>query len=578
MAAWIYPLSFTGGLSICSINVLGSNNNRFAIITSSAGRIDVMSRVSSNVSAVTSTNAPLNQWSHVAGVIASTTSRAAYLNGGSKGTNTTSVAPAGMNRVRVGLSSTDGAPFDGRIAEFAIWNVDLTDAEVAALATGINPMGVRRGSLVGYWPLWGVDSPEPDYTGSGRSLVNTGSVAYENHAPIVLRQKRIAFTSGAVAVVVSAVGLATGVGTATAVGASRRAGAGTSTGVGTGPAVGRSIASAAAAGAGNGTASAGGAVISAVTPNSLESSINLQDSALTAPPALLTDIDDDPTSPDPQWWTAIDSSLGIEARVGMPAPPGALSGAQRVRVRLRRAHPGTTPVGQSGAWTLVFQDEFAGAAVDTAKWEPSWFGGVGLSQPVNTAEEACYNPAQLSVSGGTLKIALATNSNPACQTKASTQAPYQAGLINTRNSFLYTYGYIEARINLPGSGGLAHNWAAFWSTGDNWPVTGEIDVLETLGTHKPGWNYHYDDGGAQAQGGTVDMDGTGWHVYAAKWEPGAITYYYDGAQVGQVTGPEVVEDVDHYLVLDYTVSTAIAGTPVVPATMEVDYVRVWALP
>ena len=42
---------------------------------------------------------------------------------------------------------------DGSLAEAAIWNAALSDAEVAALATGVSPLLVRPGSLVFYAPL-----------------------------------------------------------------------------------------------------------------------------------------------------------------------------------------------------------------------------------------------------------------------------------------------------------------------------------------------------------------------------------------------------------------------------------------
>ena len=46
--------------------------------------------------------------------------------------------------------------------------------------------------------------------------------------------------------------------------------------------------------------------------------------------------------------------------------------------------------------------------------------------------------------------------------------------------FSFTYGYMEARIWLPGSGEIA-DWPAFWADGQNWPTDGENDVLEGLG-------------------------------------------------------------------------------------------------
>lgn len=58
-------------------------------------------------------------------------------------------------------SSTKGY-FDGDIAEAAIWNVALSDAEIAMLAKGLSPLRVRPASLVSYVPMNGAASPVID--------------------------------------------------------------------------------------------------------------------------------------------------------------------------------------------------------------------------------------------------------------------------------------------------------------------------------------------------------------------------------------------------------------------------------
>ena len=76
--------------------------------------------------------------------------------------------------------------FTGNLAEIAMWSVTLTDAEIAALATGVRPNRVRPAAVVGYWPLWGVSSPEPDVSGNGYTLTLVGSPPQANHAPVAL--------------------------------------------------------------------------------------------------------------------------------------------------------------------------------------------------------------------------------------------------------------------------------------------------------------------------------------------------------------------------------------------------------
>jgi hypothetical protein len=64
----------------------------------------------------------------------------------------------------------------GLIAHPAIWNVALTDEEVAALGAGASPLTIRPWALVFYAPYLGRDSSEIDIVG-GRILTVTGASA-----------------------------------------------------------------------------------------------------------------------------------------------------------------------------------------------------------------------------------------------------------------------------------------------------------------------------------------------------------------------------------------------------------------
>lgn len=72
---------------------------------------------------------------------------------------------------------------DGSIAEFAAWSAILSSAEIAALASGASPLMVRPKDLI-YQPGWGVGATdEPDLGGTGKSVVETGTVTVIDHAP-----------------------------------------------------------------------------------------------------------------------------------------------------------------------------------------------------------------------------------------------------------------------------------------------------------------------------------------------------------------------------------------------------------
>src|ERR1700741_5384202 len=95
------------------------------------------------------------------GVWSASKSRSAYFNGGGKATNSATQTPSGINATAIGafLDTSPDRYHAGMVAEAAIWNVALTDAEVAVLAAAISPLAVRPGSLVAYWPLIGNNSP-----------------------------------------------------------------------------------------------------------------------------------------------------------------------------------------------------------------------------------------------------------------------------------------------------------------------------------------------------------------------------------------------------------------------------------
>lgn len=134
--------------------------------------------------AETSTGFTINTWHHGCGVWAADNDRRVYIDGGSKGTNADNWTVANIDRFRISASA-DATPFgyfDGRIAEAAVWDVALTDAEVAILAKGYSPLLVRPASLVAYWPLIR-DEDQDRVGGYDLTAFNTPSIA--THCPVL---------------------------------------------------------------------------------------------------------------------------------------------------------------------------------------------------------------------------------------------------------------------------------------------------------------------------------------------------------------------------------------------------------
>jgi hypothetical protein len=217
----------------------------------------------------------------------------------------------------------------------------------------------------------------------------------------------------------------------------------------------------------------------------------------------------------------------------------------------------TGPDGIPGTWHPVFDDEFNGTSLDLSKWQPGWLSNAATTPHVNGLEDQGYARANVSESGGDLHLTL--NSLGA--------------IVNTDESgkpFSYTHGVAEFRVWLPGTGSVVDDWPATWTDGTGtWPVTGEDDVMEGL---SGGTGCHFQSVQDHGVSGNCSNTGPGWHTFASDWEPGSVTYYYDGRQVGRITTGTT--DAPMYLIMDMT-SGATIGGPRVPATMLVDYVRVW---
>jgi beta-glucanase (GH16 family) len=263
------------------------------------------------------------------------------------------------------------------------------------------------------------------------------------------------------------------------------------------------------------------------------------------------------------WGLAVASVVAalVVTGAGVPATAaGAVTSTDRsVSVTPARTRPAYVPA----AWGEVFADEFTGSRLDTSRWSTGWFG-TGVTGPVNPFEPACLDPRQVQLPGdGTLTLALVARP----QRCAGRQRPWSTGLVSSNGKFAYAYGASEARIFLPSDGhGKLLDWPAFWADGQHWPQDGENDVMEVLGGSVAA-HFHSTAG---APGVTVPGSWAGWHTFGSVWEPGRVTYVYDGREVGTLTTG--ITGSPMYLVLN--LAPALDGTTV-PARMKIDYVRVW---
>jgi hypothetical protein len=152
VSGWVNPASFAGTNVLYSLN--NSVNTTYFIITADSSGVYVGTNTG-GTGVLSTAGMSTGVWQHFTGVFASATSRSAYLNGGNKGTDTVSASLIGVDRITLGGYYQTGFvnSLAADIADFGVWNVALTDEEIAALGRGVPPTRIRPSALVAYWPL-----------------------------------------------------------------------------------------------------------------------------------------------------------------------------------------------------------------------------------------------------------------------------------------------------------------------------------------------------------------------------------------------------------------------------------------
>lgn len=151
---------------------------------------------------------------------------------------------------------------------------------------------------------------------------------------------------------------------------------------------------------------------------------------------------------------------------------------------------------------------------------------------------------------------------------------YMSGAITTRDVWSQTYGYFEARLELPDEKGA---WPAFWLMPANgsWPP--EIDIMEAYGTEQAVQTLHTKETGSHTQSYTktfVDGATSGMHTYGLLWTEDSLTWYIDGAAVKTASTPDDMHK-PFYMILNLAVSPGTTGSLL--ADYKVDYVRAYTL-
>lgn len=235
-------------------------------------------------------------------------------------------------------------------------------------------------------------------------------------------------------------------------------------------------------------------------------------------------------------------------------------------------------------YELIWSDEFSGINVSTSRWtyqtaNPGW---VNNELQTYVAGRTPRGQKVTEVSNGTLKIRAIKEGS----------AIYSARMYG-RQSIGFKYGYFEARIKLPQGKGT---WPAWWMMPvkfNSWPADGEIDIMEEVGVDPNIVSssihctaYNHPNNTQKTHSMTCTAAEQSFHVYALEWTADYIRTYVDGKE--QLYFPNDKKgnkdtwpfDAAFYPILNLAWGGDWGGyngvdESALPATMEVDYVRIW---
>ncbi len=287
-----------------------------------------------------------------------------------------------------------------------------------------------------------------------------------------------------------------------------------------------------------------------------------------------------------------------------------VAGGRRSAVRVVRpapavstapaAAPAPAPVDECGVrpakadgtwWSCTLADDFDGTTLDRDVWLPQTVFATGE----RLGRYACYrdHPDNVAVAGGALHLTVRQSAVPfGCALLSWGSATHSAGMVTTYHRFSQRYGRFEARIRSTAASapGLQE---AFWLWPDDrqtipvlWPEAGEIDIAETYSAHPdlaiPFLHYTAND-----NGGPVPGVNTAWSCRAARgvyttytleWTARRLEVFVDGRSCLVNTSGDPAFQRSYILALTQALGVggnAHTGAAPLPATMSVDYVRVW---
>ncbi len=264
----------------------------------------------------------------------------------------------------------------------------------------------------------------------------------------------------------------------------------------------------------------------------------------------------------------------------------------RVRLVRGRDECGVRPRKSDGTlWSCTLVDQFSGSELDRSTWTP-------MTQLGRGDELACNvdDPRTVSVGSGALHLTVQPVSDTLrCPVGPLLDRPgsFASGSVTTQAKFTQQYGIFQARFKstatrYPGLHEAFWLWPAFdlQHIDELWPEAGEIDISETYSQYPtlsvPFLHYTEDD-----NGGPIPGLNTAWdcHALRGQWNTYRLVWTADRLVI-RVNGDRCLVNTDgaasfrkrFFINLTQLIGrggNAYDGRAPLPATMKVDYVKVW---
>lgn len=279
------------------------------------------------------------------------------------------------------------------------------------------------------------------------------------------------------------------------------------------------------------------------------------------------------------------------ARTPRTATISLLSGSARAKVTVTQEGKAPEPVDPNisvpEGYELVWHDEFDGTSLSSSSWKHEVQGPGWVNNELQTYVNGSVDGKPVTeVSDGRLSINCFKHAGK-----------IYSGRIYAMVNSGWKYGIFEARIKLPKGKGT---WPAFWMMPANndfganpWPRCGEIDIMEEVG-YNPNYtsssihceSYNHTIGTQRTAERLTEGAQDDFHIYRLEWTPEYIRTYVDNNRLlsfnndGKGNVSTWPFNREFYLILNLAWGGDWGGAQGVdesalPATMEVDYVRVF---